>query len=84
MKNLRLKILAIIIPILIIALLTLGSMNYMQAKKLIQEDNKSELVKTAEDESNIKKNLIQRLFNKILYHTVFVDFYTTILYIRIL
>lgn len=55
MKNLRLKILAIIIPILIIALLTLGSMNYMQAKKLIQEDNKSELVKTAEDESNIKK-----------------------------
>lgn len=55
MKSLRLKILAIIIPILIIALVTLGSMNYMQAKKLIQGDNKSELIKTAEDERDSVK-----------------------------
>ena len=55
MKSLRLKISAIIIPIFIIALVALSSLNYIQAKKIIQEDIQLQLTEKATGESNAIK-----------------------------
>lgn len=55
MKSLRIKISAIIIPIFVAALVTLAGLNYIQAAKLIVENIKVELTKTAQSQStNIK------------------------------
>lgn len=51
MKSLRIRISAIIIPIFIIALVTLAGLNYIEAKKIIQEDIQLQLTKTAENQS---------------------------------